>query len=290
MPAASSRHGAETGSEKGRVKAGPLVYRQTIWTRMTHWIWAICLFFLLLTGLQIFNAHPALYLGEQSGFGFDNAVLVVGAERTEGGLVGYAELFGRRFDTTGLLGVSGPEGKPDARAFPAWATIPSITDLATGRVIHFFFGWILGGTLLVWLIAGLLTGHIRRNLLPRAADLKALPREIADHARLRFRHGARYNALQKLSYAAVLFVFLPMMILTGLAMSPGANAAAPFLTEMFGGRQTARTLHFVVMLLLLGFFAVHILMVVAAGPFNELRSMITGWYRTDPPHETETEA
>lgn len=276
----------------GTATRGPLVYRQSAWTRATHWIWAISLFFLLLSGLQIFNAHPALYIGDQSGFQFRNNVLVIGAEDTSNGRQGYAEVLGAKFDTTGVLGLSGPDGDMRPRAFPAWATIPTVQDLATGRVVHFFFAWILVGTLLVWFVASAANGHLRRDLLPRAADLKKLPRDIADHARLRFHHTRDYNTLQKLTYAGVLLVLFPLIVLTGLCMSPGANALMPWLPELFGGRQTARTIHFVVMLLLVGFFAVHILMILLAGPLNELRSIITGWYRTDPPaaHDSEGRA
>lgn len=277
----------ETAREKG-----PLVYRQFAWTRLTHWVWAISLFFLLLSGLQIFNAHPALYLGDQSGFQFENQILAIDAEDTAAGPQGYTEILGTKFDTSGVLGLSGPEGNLRPRAFPAWATIPSVQDLATGRVVHFFFAWILVGTLLVWLVASLVNGHLRRDLVPRTADLKNLPRDIADHARLRFHHTRDYNTLQKLTYAGVLFVLFPLIILTGLCMSPGANALLPWLPDLFGGRQTARTIHFAVMLLLVGFFAVHILMILLAGPLNELRSIVTGWYRTDPPaaHDTEGRA
>ncbi|MHB2264050.1 cytochrome b/b6 domain-containing protein [Aliihoeflea sp. PC F10.4] len=259
----------------------PLVHRQSIWTRATHWVWALCLFFLLLSGLQIFNAHPALYIGDQSGFQFDNSVLRIGARREDGGLVGVTTVFGKNFETTGVLGASGPEGRLQNRAFPAWATIPSYQDLATGRVVHFFFAWILAGTLLVWLVASLINGHLRRDIVPGSADLKGLPRDVSEHVRLKFRHRRSYNPLQKLSYAVVLLVFLPLMIATGLAMSPGVNAVVPWLPELFGGRQSARTLHFVIMVLLVLFFIVHIIMVVAAGPINELRSMITGWGRVD---------
>jgi thiosulfate reductase cytochrome b subunit len=277
-----------------RVDAGPdasappaaagsqVVYRQTLATRTTHWIWAICLFFLLLSGLQIFNAHPALYIGDQSGFGFDNAVLRIGAERTADGNIGFVDILGWKFDTTGVLGLFGSSSlTQQARAFPSWTTIPSYTDLATGRVVHFFFAWLLAFTLVAWLVGALWSGHLRRDLLPRASDIRALPKDIADHARLRFHHRREYNTLQKLSYGGVLFVLLPLMIATGLAMSPGFNAAAPWLPELLGGRQTARTIHFVVMFLLLGFFVIHILMVLAAGPLNELRSIVTGWYRID---------
>jgi thiosulfate reductase cytochrome b subunit len=259
-----------------------VIYRQFAWTRITHWIWAISLFFLLLTGLQIFNAHPALYIGDQSGFGFENDVLKIGAENTEAGPRGYTKLFGAKFDTSGVLGMSGSTEQPRYVAFPAWATIPSHHDLATGRVIHFFFAWLLVGTLLVWLVASVINGHFR-ELVPTSGDIKQLPRDIADHARLKFHHTGRYNTLQKLTYAVVLFVFFPLMILTGLAMAPGGDALLPFLPDLLGGRQTARTIHFLVMALLVAFFVVHIVMILAAGPINELRSIITGWYRTDPP-------
>ncbi|MGL4234815.1 cytochrome b/b6 domain-containing protein [Tabrizicola sp.] len=255
---------------------GPLVYRQRLITRITHWIWAISLFFLMLTGLQIFNAFPSLHIGQESGFEYDNSILAIGAREVDGDLRGVTQVFGAKFDTTGILGVSGGE----VRAFPAALTIPSKTSLATGRVIHFFFAWVLVITLTVWLIASALNGHLRQ-LIPTLADLRALPRDLMDHARLRFHHTADYNVLQKLAYASVLFLALPLMILTGLSMSPGFNAAAPWLLDLFGGRQTARTIHFLTMVALLGFFAVHMAMILLAGPLNEMRSILTGWYRTD---------
>jgi thiosulfate reductase cytochrome b subunit len=260
-----------------------LIYRHRLVARLTHWVWAVAMFFLLLSGLQIFNAHPALYIGEQSGFEFDNDVLRIGAERAEDGTpVGYTQVFGARFDTTGTLGLSEDRGQLQARAFPAWATIPSYRSLATGRVVHFFFAWIFVAAFGFWLIAALLNGHLRREIIPTLADLRAVPQSIWDHLRLRLHHDGRNNVLQKLAYAAVLLVLFPLIILTGLTMSPSMDAAWPWLPEVFGGRQTARTLHFLAMALLVLFFLVHIAMVILAGPLNELRSMITGWYRTKP--------
>jgi len=265
---------------------GDLIYRQSAWTRVTHWTWAIALFFLLLSGLQIFNAHPNLYIGDQSGFQFDNSILRIGAEDTPDGPRGFALVFGHKFDTTGFLGLSGePQRK---RAFASWATIPSYYDLGTSRVVHFFFAWLLVVTLLIWLLASLLNGHAWRDVVPKIDDLRKLPADFTAHVRLRFHHMRQYNVLQKLSYAGVLLVLLPMMIATGLAMSPGGNAIFPWLPDFLGGRQTARTIHFGVMLLLVAFFFVHILMVLAAGPLNELRSIITGWYRIDPPRHDAT--
>jgi thiosulfate reductase cytochrome b subunit len=249
----------------------------------THWIWAVSLLFLLLSGLQIFNARPQLYIGKESGFGYENTIFRIGAVNSPEGPRGFTEIFGKRFDTTGVFGWSGPPGQERQRAFPSWLTVPSYYDLGTGRVIHFFFAWVLSATLVVWLAASLINGHFRRDLAPRLSDLRKLPHDIADHARLRFHHTRDYNTLQKLAYAGVLFVLLPLMIITGLTMSPSMNAVLPFLSDLLGGRQTARTIHFIVMLLLVGFFVIHMLMILAAGPINELRSIITGWYRTDPP-------
>ena len=262
------------------VAKGSLIYRQSWWTRSTHWIWAICLFFLMLTGLQIFNAHPTLHIGLESGFEYDNAILDIGA-RQEGlaTYTGYTKIFGYEFDTTGYLGVSGTD--QEIRAFPAALTIPSNRSLATGRVIHFFFAWLLVGTLVIWAVASAVSGHMR-SLVPTGRDLADLPRDVANHARLRFHHTRDYNVLQKLAYGSVMFVALPLMILTGLSMSPSFNAMAPWLLDIFGGRQTARSIHFIMMIGLIGFFVVHMVMILAAGPINELRSIITGWYRIDP--------
>ena len=258
-----------------------LIYRQSRWTRLTHWTWAICLFFLLATGLQIFNARPWLSIGQETGFDYDNSILKIGARDGVNGPMGYTQVFGREFDTTGYLGLRKTDQGLATTAVPEAFTIPSNRDLATGRIIHFFAAWIFLATLVTWLISSALNGHLRRDILPSRADFKAVPQAVADHVRLRFRHDGRYNPLQKFSYFGVLFILFPLMIVTGLAMSPGMNAVMPVLTDMFGGRQTARTVHFVSMLLLFGFFIIHMVMILAAGPLNELRSIITGWYRVD---------
>ena len=264
-------------------RKGPLIYRQSIWTRVTHWVWAICLFFLLLTGLQIFNAHPALYIGQESGFEYENAILEIGAINTADGPRGRTTIFGNSFDTTALgLGVSGTVERPTFTGFPGALTIPGYRDLGTGRVVHFFFGWIFVATIFIWFVASFINGHIRRDIVPKPSDIAGLPRDVVDHATLRFHHGRSYGPLQKLAYFSVFFILFPLIVLTGLTMSPGMDAAWPWLLDIFGGRQTARTIHFITMLLLVAFFIVHIVMVLAAGPLNELRSMLSGWYRASP--------
>lgn len=137
----------------------------------------------------------------------------------------------------------------------------------------------LVATLLLWFTSSLFNGHLK-DISPSFSDIRSLPRDFVEHLKFRFQHGKSYNPLQKLSYFLVLFGLFPLIVATGLAMSPGADSILP-LSEWLGGRQTARTLHFVAMLLLVAFFIIHIAMVLAAGPFNELRSMISGWYRID---------
>lgn len=258
-----------------------LIYRQSGVTRLTHWVWAIAMFFLLLSGLQIFNARPNLYIGQQSGFGFENSFLDIYAANSSSGPVGQTKLFGQIYNTTGVLGMSGSADQPTFTAFPGWATIPSYRDLGTGRVVHFFFAWILVGTLAIWLINALFTEHLWRDIILKPRDIRGLPKDIIDHIRLRFSHGKTYSPLQKIAYFGVFVVAFPLIIATGLTMSPNFDATAPWLLELFGGRQTARTIHFLTMLAFVLFFIVHIIMVVLANPINELRSMITGYYKTN---------
>lgn len=258
-----------------------IIYRQDVVTRITHWVWAVAMFFLLLSGLQIFNARPNLYIGQESGFQYENSILDIYALNREQGPVGQTKIFGQVFDTTGWLGVSTTNGRASFVAFPGWATIPSNRDLATGRVVHFFFAWILVGTLAMWLVNAISTGHLWRDIILKPRDIRGLPKDIWDHMRLKFTHGRSYTPLQKVAYFGVFLIAFPVIILTGLTMSPGMDAAWPWLLDIFGGRQTARTIHFFAMLAFVLFFIVHIAMVVLAGPFNELRSMITGYYKTN---------
>jgi thiosulfate reductase cytochrome b subunit len=169
-------------------------------------------------------------------------------------------------------------------AFPGWATIPTRYSLADGRRWHLFFAWVLAISLTLYMLWTVIGGHLKKDLHVRRHEWspRHIWQDIRDHARLRFPKGeaaARYNILQKLTYIGVVFVLLPLMIATGLTMSPGINAAAPWLLDLFGGRQSARSLHFILAWALVAFFLVHIVMVLLAGPVNELRSMVTGWFR-----------
>jgi len=274
--------GAKPGNDTPVAPRRRLIRRHSLVVRLTHWLNVTCLSFLLLSGLQIFNAHPRLYWG-QYGADADHAFFEIGNRADGDTLHGFLRAGPLRIDTTGVLGVSNEDGSPTARAFPTWITIPSYHDLGAGRRWHFFFAWLLFFNGLIYLGHGLLRGHFRRDLLPDRDQLspRHLWREIVDHARLRFAHGEearRYNALQKLSYMAVAFVLLPLMVLTGLTMSPGVDAVFPFLPGLFGGRPSARSIHFITASLLVAFVVVHVAMVILSGLWNNLRSMITGRY------------
>lgn len=262
-------------------RGGDLVRRHRLSTRIWHWTNAITLLIMLMSGLMIFNAHPRLYWG-QYGANADKPWLQIGSTVSGRGILDVA---GHKFVTTGWLGVwKDGQGVTKYKAFPGWVTIPSSYSLADARLWHFLFAWILVVAGLGYWLVSFLNRHVQRDLLPTESELR--PRhiwhDIRDHARLRFPRGVaalRYNILQKMAYLSVLFGLLPLIVLTGLTMSPGLNAAWPWMLDLFGGRQSARSIHFLCAFGLVLFTVVHLLMVILAGPYNELRSMITGRYR-----------
>ncbi|HKD21204.1 MAG TPA: cytochrome b/b6 domain-containing protein [Rhizomicrobium sp.] len=261
-----------------------LFYRHTVSVRVLHWINALALLVMFMSGLQIFNAHPALYWGNFSTFAHPFVAFIGEQDNTGRVTKGVTWIGSWHFNTTGLLGASYEDGQLTARGFPAWATLPGPQWLAMGRLWHFFFAWIFAINGLAFVIYAFARRHAQKDLLPTRADLSHLGREIADHVRLRFPKGEaakRYNALQKIAYFTVIFVFGPLIVLTGLTMAPTIDSAFPWLVWLFGGRQSARTIHFILAFSFLGFFIVHIVMVVLSGTWNNLRSIITGWYAID---------
>lgn len=250
--------------------------RHRLFTRLWHWVNVCVLAILLMSGLMIFNAHPRLYWG-QYGSREDAAWLQIDDTRT----TGFLQVGATRIETTGVLGLS-LDAKDQVRrvAFPGWATIPTDYSLAAARRWHFAFAWIFAIGLTLFMLVSLVNGHVRRDLhIPRAEwRFSILWQDVKNHARLRFgdaQHDA-YNILQKLSYIGVIFVLLPLMILSGIAMSPAMNAAWPWLLDIFAGRQSARSIHFLCASLLVAFVVVHILMVLLSGPVAGVKSMITG--------------
>jgi thiosulfate reductase cytochrome b subunit len=257
---------------------GRRVYRHGVIARVAHWLWALAMLVLVMSGLQIFNAAPYLDASDKSNPA--RRVLAFGAERIDGVPVGMTQIFGLTLRTTHLLGYTDDgQGGEAPRAFPAWATLPGPLDLADGRRWHLAFAWALAIALLAYLVSAAARGTLRELVL-RPADLPKLWPMQLYYFRLRKEpppHGT-YNPLQKMAYTVVLFGFFPLIVLTGLTLSPGVDAAAPWLTAVFGGRQFARTWHFLLMALLIGYFLVHLTMVVTTGMWNNVRSMITGWY------------
>lgn len=252
------------------------IYRHRLPVRISHWLNVPFLIILIMSGLQIFNAHPALYWGDRSDR--DQALLSIRPVQTESGEVkGITTILGHQFETTGVLGYS--DGM--RRAFPAWATIPSAKWLAMGRQWHLFFAWLFVVNGLMFTAYAFASRHATRDLAPTGRDWRSLGSSIKEH--LTFRHATgeetkRYNVLQKLTYATVLFIVAPLIVLTGLAMSPTIDTAVPWLLTIFGGRQAARTIHFVACFSFVGFIVIHILHVVLTGCFNNIRSMVTGWF------------
>ena len=270
---------AKSASTAAPATVARRIYRHRLPVRVMHWINVICLTILLMSGLQIFNAHPALYWGQ--GSSFDKPWVSIGAAQSPNGAVGVTRIAGRSFDTDGVLGVSSMNGERTMRGFPAWATIPGPQWLSMGRHWHFFFAWLFVVNGLCYVGYALLSGHLNRDLLPTRDELRRIGSSIKDHLLLRHPTGEaakRYNVLQNLAYLAVIFGLLPLVIVAGMAMSPWLDAVWPGWVELLGGRQSARTLHFLAAFGLLLFVLVHVAEVLISGLWNHLRSMITGWY------------
>jgi thiosulfate reductase cytochrome b subunit len=267
-------------------QAGEVFYRHRAPVRIAHWVNALCFLFLLGSGLNIFNAHPRLYWGLY-GADADRPFFSIGAVDTPGGTHGVTQVGPWLFDTTGVLGWSRSDGSFAERGWPDWLTIPSFQDLADARHWHFMFAWLLAINGLFYLIWSLSTRHIQKDIWPTFRDIRMIPHAVLDHVLLKHpkREAAkRYNVLQRLAYLVVIGL-IALMVLTGLTMSPGVDTFFPWLLDVFGGRQSARSLHFISASLIVAFVIVHLIEVLLAGPINEVRSMLNGYYRIPKEHE-----
>jgi len=245
--------GASVPSSASSVLVATATPRHSALVRVTHWITTLCFLALLVTGIEIVISHPRFYWGETG-----------------------------NIHTTPLFKIP----IPSSRALVPTGYGYVLPDQnGWSRYLHFQSAWIVVLTGLLYVISALFTGHLRKNLLPGKADFSLRSFSAAISKNLRFRRPAAaeawsYNMLQRLAYLFVIFVLFPIVIWTGLAMSPAFVSAFPATVTLLGGQQSARTLHFFVSVDLVIFLLVHVLMVCIAGFRNRMRAMITG--RADP--------
>jgi thiosulfate reductase cytochrome b subunit len=241
--------GASLPSSASAVPATKVTSRHSALVRVTHWIATLCFFALLVSGIEIVVSHPRFYWGEAGN------VL-----------------------TKPLFQLHIPSSRSKVQTGYGYV-LPDQNGWS--RYLHFQAAWIVVLTGLLYVISFLFTGHLRKDLLPGKGDLswRAFSSAIAKHARFE-RPSAEeawsYNVLQRLSYLFVIFVLFPLVIWTGLAMSPGFVSAFPETVTVFGGQQSARTIHFFVTLALVLFLVVHVVMICVAGFRSRMRAMITG--------------
>ncbi|MFO1310426.1 MAG: cytochrome b/b6 domain-containing protein [Burkholderiales bacterium] len=263
--------------------ASQVYYRHTLPVRVMHWINVVALCVMFASGLQIFNAYPVIHFGKSSYDGTPS-VLEIGARmKPNGEPQGVTRLFGAEFDTTGWLGVTrGANGQYVPSTFPQWIMLPGPQWLSMARSWHFFFAWVFLLNGLAFVLYAVVSRHLTRDLAPTGDELRGIGASIRDH--LRFRHptgeaAKRYNVLQKLAYLVVIFILLPLMVIMGLALSPWLNAVLAGWVDIVGGRQSARSIHFIVAWMLVAFVLIHVFQVIVTGLWNNLRSMITGRYK-----------
>ncbi|MFL6603533.1 MAG: cytochrome b/b6 domain-containing protein [Steroidobacteraceae bacterium] len=235
------------------------------WVRICHWLVVVSFLTLAITGFLILMVHPRLYLGE------------VGNDLTPALL------------TLPVSSNYRPSELHPTITFPELPSRPISADRnyaifnqnGWARSLHFLAAWVFVAAGVIYVALGIVTGHIVRVLLPRIRELSpsAVWQDLKNHLRINFesvRAGQSYNLLQKLAYTSVLFIVLPVMIATGLTMSPAMTSAYPQLLDLFGGYQSARTVHFCGFSALLLFFVVHVAMVIATGFGKQLRAMTWG--------------
>ncbi|HUO17713.1 MAG TPA: cytochrome b/b6 domain-containing protein [Verrucomicrobiae bacterium] len=247
MPVARGETARPVASVAPSVDAHPK--RHSALVRLTHWLTTIAFFALLITGCEIVLSHPRFYWGETGNVNMHPWLNLHLPSSRDTVPTGYGYVL------------------PDQNG---WS-----------RYLHFEAAWLAVGTGLLYLLWGFFSGHFRRSLLPASSDLSLKQLGASCKTHLRFARPSKeeawsYNLLQRLSYLVVIFVLFPLMIWTGLAMSFGFDAAFPLPVRLIGGHQTARSLHFIVTILLVLFLLVHVVMIFVAGFRNRMRGMITG--------------
>jgi thiosulfate reductase cytochrome b subunit len=232
-----------------QVHANKVTSRHSILVRVTHWVTTLCFFALLVSGMELVISHPRFYWGETG-----------------------------NIQTPTLFKIP----IPSSRALVPTGYGYVLPDQnGWSRYLHFQAAWVLVLTGLLYTISILLTGHLRKDLSPSKSDLswRAFSTSISDHLRFKRPGEAEawsYNVLQRITYMFVIFVLFPLVIWTGLAMSPAFVSAVPATVTLLGGQQSARTIHFFVSVFLVLFLLVHVVMIFVAGFGSRMRAMITG--------------
>lgn len=252
---------SEPGDAVQRAGAGE---RHAFWVRVSHWIVTVSVLTLAFSGFEILMVHPRLYWGE------------VGNDL----MPAFLELPISRNHQHGGWETPAPFFDNNAGPVSSSRTFDIFNQNGWGRSLHFLAAWCLTVPGLIYLLMGLFGGHFRAHFWPRVREMapRLLWREVLDHLRLRIppaSGGPRYGLLQKCAYSLVVFVVVPLIVLTGLAMSPALTAAFQFL-NLFGGFQSARTIHFFAFVALVLFVVVHVVMVVKSGFRRQIRAMTRG--------------
>jgi thiosulfate reductase cytochrome b subunit len=231
------------------IPASTVPARHSALIRVTHWLTTLCFIALLVTGIEILVSHPRFYWGEAG-----------------------------NVNTPALFELHIPASRSSVPTGYGYV-LPDQNGWS--RYLHFQAAWVAVFTGLLYFVSAVVTGHLWRNLFPRGSDLswKSLSPVLANHIRFKpvdETHGRSYNVLQRLTYLFVIFILFPLVIWTGLAMSPAIASVFPWAVAVLGGQQSARTIHFFVSVLLVIFLAVHVLMVCLSGFKSRMRAMITG--------------
>jgi thiosulfate reductase cytochrome b subunit len=239
--------------------------RHSTWVRTSHWIVTVSFFSLLLSGFVILMCHPRLYWGE-TGNDLTPALFELPVSRNyQHGGWDKSNAF---FNTANS-------------AVSANRTYEIFNENGWGRSLHFLSAWFLVITGLTYLVMGFVSKHFRRHVMPTRKDLSlsSLGVDMRNHLALRVpraTRGPHYGVLQKIVYLTIIFFVFPLMIVTGLAMSPAVTAPFPFLSDMFGGSQSARTIHFFASAGLVLFLIAHLIMVILSGFKTQIRAMTFG--------------
>jgi thiosulfate reductase cytochrome b subunit len=248
-----------------QLEVSPEPTKHSRWVKVSHWIITLSFFALVFTGSEMTMVHPRFYWGE-AGNDLTPALFELPVSRN------YKH---------GGWEASVPFNEIAGAPVSASRTYDIFNQNGWGRSLHFLAGWFLLIPGLIYFIIGIFSGHFRKHLWPRANQfsLRLFWTDIVNHVRMQIppaTSGPHYGLLQKISYGVVIFFLMPVIVMTGMTMSPAITAAYPFLLKIFFGAQSARTIHFLASIALVLFLIVHVVMIVKSGFKKQIRAMTIG--------------